>query len=135
MEINPISENEVGAVEVPDNGLTPEQIAAINEQVELGEELSQPPAEPSMEGGEPTAQTPSADSTEQPEQPEQPEEPEQESFDIADLPNYLDTLDIDGDGEVDVNPNTRAGLAMGFGFVDGATDLVNWGLNSYAWST
>ena len=39
MEINPISENEVGAVEVPDNGLTPEQIAAINEQVELGEEL------------------------------------------------------------------------------------------------
>ena len=31
--------------------------------------------------------------------------------------------------------NTRAGLAMGFGFADGATDLVNWGLNTAMWST
>ena len=29
-----------------------------------------------------------------------------------------------------MSTNTRAGLAMGFGFVDGATDLVNWGLNT-----
>ena len=52
MSINPISENEVGAAEVPDNGLTQEQINLINEQVRLGEELVQPPVEPSTEGTE-----------------------------------------------------------------------------------
>ncbi len=130
MEINPISDNEVGAVEVPDNGLTPEQIGLINEQVELSEELSEVP-EPSTEGGETTAQTPSADSTEQPEpEPKEPEQQEEEPFDVADLPNYLNTLDIDGDGKTDLPESTRAGLSMGFGMVDGATDLVNWGLKT-----
>ena len=126
MDINPIPENEVGSVEVPDNGLTPEQMALINEQVRLGEQLTQPPAEPSAEG---TVQqpepTPSATAEAEPEQPE-PEEPKEEQQglqSIADLPNYLDKLDLDNDGEVDVPASTRAGLAMGFGFVDG---VLTW---------
>ena len=57
-------------VEVPDNGLTPEQIAAINEQVELGEELSTSRRTPWRVGT--NWQTPSADSTNSQNKPNNP---------------------------------------------------------------
>ena len=134
MEINPIPENEVGYQATPDNGLTPEQQALIDEQVQLGDEIvkdltTEQPAEPSTEGVVKPESTPSAVDTSQPE-PEQPEEPEEQEGGFANLPNYLDNLDMDDDGERDLPASTRAGLAMGFGFTDAAADLLNWGMST-----
>ena len=130
MEINPIPENDLGYQEAPDNGLSPEQMAALDAKIESGEqslqyfeEEQQQAEQPSTGGTEKPAPTSSAADTSQPEQ--QTQEPEQESGGFADLPNIIDDNPITG-GTL----GSRLGFSLGFGLTDAGVDLVNWGLRT-----
>ena len=135
MEINPIPENEVGAGYQPDNGLSQEQINLINKEVEVNDQIlktqfqqeqeeESTSAQPSTGGTvDKQATTSSADAAAQPEQ-QQPEQSD-EGGGLADLPETLNNTPGVGD-----TWGAKTGLAVGFGLVDTATDLLNWGLRT-----